>query len=471
MKLPFLRLWRSFSASYWFVPSLMAAFAIVLGAVMVWLDSGPAANLLDALGWYQQSKPEGAREVLSAIAASMITVAGVVFSITIVAISFAANQYGPRILTNFMSDRGNQITLGTFIGTFVYSIVVLRTIYSGDSEFVPQLAVMVAMLLALCSISVLIYFIHHVPESIHINTITAEIGRHLIQSIEKHFPACLGDPPEQSDDQKARFEKTAEAAFGSGGDFTKIEIDANGYLQALDHDELLSLACEHGLLISVERSPGHFLYRGRTVALASPADRVTEELADDIRSNWTLGSKRTATQDLLFLVDELVEIAARALSAGVNDPYTAKTCMDWLTAAAAELARRQPPSPYRLDEDGDLRVIAPTGSLRIHLERGFGRLRPYASSDANAAIHFVSRLRSLAGVVQSADQAQAVVTQVEQLFELASGELDGPSIDALENAVASAKAELAEALSRFYTASTVRAEAREARGSESQPSA
>ncbi|HUG44998.1 MAG TPA: DUF2254 domain-containing protein [Sphingomicrobium sp.] len=460
MKLPFLQLWQTFRASYWFVPSVMVVLSVILGAGMVWLDSGPAADWLDLIGWYQQSKPEGARQVLSAIAGSMITVAGVVFSITIVAISFAANQYGPRILTNFMSDRGNQITLGTFISTFVYSIVVLRTIQGGEEGFVPQLAVLVAMLLALCSIIVLIYFIHHVPRSIHINTITAEIGRHLIKSIEKHFPACLGDPPEQSDDHKARFQKAAQAAFGSGGDFTKIECDANGYLQALDHDELLSLACEHALLISVERSPGHFLYRGRTIALASPADRVTKEVADDIRSNWSVGSKRTATQDLLFLVDELVEVAARALSAGVNDPYTAKTCMDWLTAAAAELARRQPPSPYRLDDNGDLRVIAPIGSLRIHLERGFGRLRPYASRDANAAIHFVSRLRSLAGVVQSADQVEAVANQVEQLLELASGELEGPSLDALENAAAAAKAELVEARSRFDTASTVRTEAR-----------
>jgi uncharacterized membrane protein len=274
MKLPFLQLWRSFRASYWFVPSLMSILAIALGALMVWLDSGPADGLLDALGWYQQSKPEGAREVLSAIAASMITVAGVVFSITIVAISFAANQYGPRILTNFMSDRGNQITLGTFIATFVYSIVVLRTIYSGDSEFVPQLAVMVAMLLALCSIAVLIYFIHHVPESIHINTITAHVGRQLISSIDKRFPACFGDPPEHSDEQVEGFERAAQAAFGSGGNARPVECRANGYLQAIDEDNLLSVAREHDLVISIQLAPGQFVYEGRTVALAAPAERI-----------------------------------------------------------------------------------------------------------------------------------------------------------------------------------------------------
>ncbi|MDQ3479342.1 MAG: DUF2254 domain-containing protein, partial [Pseudomonadota bacterium] len=119
-------------ASYWLVPAIMALLAIALGAVTVWLDAGPAAGIMDGLGWYQKAKPDGAHQVLSTIAGSMITVAGVVFSITIVAIAYAASQYGPRILTNFMTDRGNQVTLGTFIGTFVYCLVVLRTIRGGD---------------------------------------------------------------------------------------------------------------------------------------------------------------------------------------------------------------------------------------------------------------------------------------------------------------------------------------------------
>lgn len=426
----------------------MAAFAIVLGAVMVWLDSGPASGLLDGLGWYQKSKPEGAREVLSAIAASMITVAGVVFSITIVAISFAANQYGPRILTNFMSDRGNQITLGTFIGTFVYSIVVLRTIYSGDSEFVPQLAVMVAMLLALCSIAVLIYFIHHVPESIHINTITGHVGRQLISSIGKRFPACFGDPPEHSKDQIEGFERAAEAAFGSGGDAKRIDCCANGYLQAIDDDHLLSVARDHDLVISIELAPGHFVYEGRTVALAAPADRVSDDVEKAVRASWAVGSSRTPDQDLLFLIDELVEIAARALSKGVNDPYTAITCADWLTAAAVELARRQPPSPYRLDDDGDLRVVAPTGTLDVHLERGFGHLRPYAAGDINVAVHLLSRIALIAGEARSDEHAEALSREAEALFELARRQHEGPSLEQLEEAMATTRAAILDARSR-----------------------
>ena len=445
MKLPSLQLWRSFRASYWFVPSIMVVLSIVLGAVVVWLDSGPADDLLDGLGWYQQSKPDGAREVLSTIAGSMITVAGVVFSITIVAISFAANQYGPRILTNFMSDRGNQITLGTFIATFVYSLVVLRTIYSGDEEFVPQLAVMVALLLALCSIIVLIYFIHHVPESIHINTITSRVGNQLIASIGKQFPACFGDPPEYTDEQLQGFARASEAAFGSGGRAKAIDCRSNGYLQAIDDDHLLSAARKHGLIISVKLSPGHFVTKGRTVALAAPAERVTEDAEKSIRRSWAVGASRTPDQDLLFLIDELVEIAARALSTGVNDPYTAMTCTDWLTSAAVELARRHPPAPYRLDDDGALRVVAPVATLDLHLERGFGRLRPYSARDINAASHFLSRLAIIADECGSGEQVGWVSEQAEALFELARRQHEGPSLQRLEREMASARAAIASA--------------------------
>ncbi len=443
MSFPLLQILRDFRASYWFLPSVMVVLAILLGAGMVWLDTGPASGLIEAIGWYQQSKPEGAREVLSAIAGSMITVAGVVFSITIVAISFAANQYGPRVLTNFMSDRGNQVTLGTFIATFVYAIVVLRTIQGGDSEFVPQLAIMVAMLLALCSIIVLIYFIHHVPESIHINTITAQVGRLLISSIEKQFPACLGDPPDQSDEQRKTFERKAELAFGDDGGVS-IECKKDGYLQALDDEQLIATACEHDLLIRLERMPGQFLFRGRSLARATPASRVTDEVAGELRGSWSVGSSRTPDQDLLFLIDELVEIAARALSTGVNDPYTAMTCTDWLTAAAAEMARRQPPSHYRLDKKGVLRVISPAGDFELHLDRGFGRLRPYAAADVNAGSHFLCCLASLAGQCRSTEQIDVLAAEAEALLSMARRGLGGPSLDRIEEQMNATRAALAD---------------------------
>lgn len=431
MRLPRLQAWQTVRSSYWFLPGVMAFGAIVLGAFMVWLDAGPVSGLLEPIGWYQQSKPEGARAVLSAIAASMITVAGVVFSITIVAISYAASQYGPRILTNFMSDRGNQVTLGTFIATFVYSVVVLRTIYSGDGGFVPQLAVLFAMVLALCSIAVLIYFIHHVPESIHVNHVIGHIGNQLISSIEKAFPACFGDPPEQDGETRKSLEEKAEELFGDGGSATEIGSKSSGYIQAMDDERLLETACNYDLVLRLLRRPGEFLYEGVAFAVAAPAEAVTADVERALRRTYSLGSRRTPFQDLLFLIDELVDVAARALSTGVNDPYTAATCVDWLTAGAAAMARREPQSPYRTDKHGNLRMVTQSVSFREHMERGFGRVRPYLAADINAAAHAARMIGTLAEQCKSPEQIDCVREELDALVSLAGEKLEPQLVERL----------------------------------------
>jgi uncharacterized membrane protein len=410
----------------------MLVVAIGLGAFMVWLDAGPASGVLDSFSWYQKSKPEGAREVLSTIAGSMITVAGVVFSITIVAISFAANQYGPRILTNFMSDRGNQVTLGTFVATFAYAVVVLRTIHGGDSNFVPQLAVLLALLMALWSIAVLIYFIHHVPESIHINGVTARIGRQLLSSIEKEFPACFANPPAEDRGDEERLDRLAGKMFGSGGHPAEIGADSDGYLQTIDDDLLLSIAKEHDIVIKLEKTPGHFLFKGEVVAVATPCASLDRAVAEKVQGSWNIGSKRTPDQDALFLVDELVEIAARALSTGVNDPHTANTCVDWLAAAAARMSDRQAPSRFRVDGAGNLRVVAPVPDFRLHVERGFGQLQTYVAGDVNAATHAMSALASLSPKCRSTEQRDVLAEQLDALTVLARSAHQGPSRERID---------------------------------------
>ncbi len=427
MKLTLFRLLQALHSSYWFVPTVMAVVAAVLGVLMVWVDARVGTSWLDGLGWYQKARPEGAREVLSTIAGSMITVAGVTFSITIVAIAYAAGQYGPRILSNFVSDRGNQVTLGTFIGTFVYSLIVLRTIHGGDSDFVPQLAVMVGLVLALCSIAVLIYFIHHVPQSIHINSVVATIGRQLVKAIGKRFPAGFGEAP---DPAAAR----AQAFPGADQRDSAAEICAcsEGYVQAIDEEALIELACKHDLVLWLERSAGDFLHQGRLMARAAPAASVSADVAETIRSSYSLGGQRTPEQDLMFLIDQLVEIAARALSPGVNIPYTATSCLDWLGAAAAEMARREPPSAWRADPQGRVRVHTPPLRFEEQIRRGFGRMRPYVATDSNAALHELRVLESTAESCMSSSQVAELASEAELLAELARTELEGPSLDLVE---------------------------------------
>jgi uncharacterized membrane protein len=421
-------------SSYWFVPSLMALGAVLLGAGMIWLDVRLGTNWIEGISWYQQIGVDGAREVLSTIAGSMITVAGVVFSVTIVALSYASGQYGPRVLTNFMSDRGNTVTLGTFIATFLYCLAILRTIHGGQNDFVPQLSVLVALLLAICSIAVLIYFIHHVPQTIHINHVVARIGEQLVADTRNRFPALIGDEPS----------KPQELPGGPAPPWTTVRSDMTGYVQAIEQDRLLHLASDRDLLLRLRYRPGDFVMAGRGLVDVSPPDRVDDALCHELRQCFTAGKKRTPESDLMFLVSELVEIAARALSPGVNDPMTAVTCLDWLGAGGTEFAQRRLPAAVRVDDDGRPRVIATPISFADVLDKGFGRLRHYAAADMIAGLHFLRVLGEVAAACRQESQLLLIGEHAERFTALAADELS----DADRRAVLDRAAELRQLLTR-----------------------
>ena len=416
------KLIASVRSSYWFVPSIMAFAAMLLGAVAVWIDARFELQWLNQLGWYQSATPAGAREVLSTVAGSMITVAGVVFSITIVALSYASSQYGPRVLTNFMSDRGNTVALGTLIATFVYCLIVLRTIHSGDDEFVPQLAVLIGLVLAICSIGVLIYFIHHVAQSIHINHVVAGIGRELLHGIDGRFPKRIGEPARGKGARPKRAVEPALPAEPAAG----VKATQRGYIQHVDENALMTAAEEHGLLIRIRCQPGDFVTCERTLIEAWPGKRVDVQMRDKLCEAFIIGDKRTPYGDLHFLINELVEISARALSTGVNDPMTAVTCIDWLGAMLEEIAGRELPDPARLGEDGEVRVIALPSEFATFVGTSFGQLRDYVGADRIACLH----LLTTAGRVGAAcDVAQRAVLYREaaKLVEVADLHLDPPS--------------------------------------------
>ncbi len=423
-----LKLLEDIRSSYWFVPAVMAFAALILGATMVYVDAQIGSDWLDALSWYQSNKPDGAQEVLSTIAGSSITVAGVVFSITIVSVSFAASQYGPRVLTNFMADRGNQVTLGTFIATFLYCLIVLRTIRSGDEgDFVPDLAIIVALLLALCSIAVLIFFIHHVPRSIHVNSVVAGIGRQLIGAMEQRFPEFIG----RGVAARHSGETTVPAGLRDdppqSQDAAPIRSRGTGYIEAIDDERLIELASRCKVILRLKYQPGDYIHADRTFALAWPPEQISDELLDGLQDTFAVGSRRTPLQDDRFLVDELVEIGTRALSPGVNDPFTAITCLDWLGAALSEAARRKLPSPYRFDEQNELRVIADPVTFAGYVNRALGQFQQYLATDKNACLHAFLTIERVADACVSAEQIAILTVEAEALRTAAAEALE-PSL-------------------------------------------
>ena len=389
--------------SYWFVPSLMAITAVVLSFVTTAIDSNLGAGWMEDISWLYANKPAGARAVLSTIAGSMITVAGVTFSMTILSISYTTSQIGPRLLKNFMRDTGNQITLGVFISTFLYCLMVLRTVRDGESQgldiemaaFVPHIAIIVGILMAIASVGVLIFFIHHIPESIHISNIVAGIGGDLNRRIEQQFPSRVGQPHEHESERK--IESHLPASFYDSA--REITANRTGYVEFVDADGLMQIAVENDLLIRMRFRAGDFITPGNVLMLASPDSNASDQIVDQMLATFVSGSQRTTKQNLRFVFNQLIEVAIRALSPGVNDPFTATNCMDWLQSALENLAQRELPDAYRYDKQQRLRIVAEPEQFADFVSLVFDQLRPYVSADRNAAIHM---MEMIAKVVLSA---------------------------------------------------------------------
>lgn len=420
--------WLSVNASYWFYPGLLSIIAVCLAFFTVWLDRNGASEWLNEVSWIHSSRPEGARTVLTVISGSMIAVAATVFSITIAAVAYASGNYGPRLLTNFMEDKGNQLSLGVFIATGVYALMVLRVVRGEDERaadltealatrlpgFTPQLSLLLATAFALGAIGVLVYFLHHIPDSIRINTVLKGIGRRLIDDIRYRFP-----------------EENGERDPGPRTAGVPIAAKATGYVQIIDFDTLDNIAREHEITIALQVRTGDFIHAGKPIVEVSGGE-PDDELVAAIRTCFSSGGTRTRTQDLEFLIDELVEIALRALSPGINDPFTAITSLHWLGAATAELAHRDlDRGPEQ--EDYSLRRIQPLGDDFEHfLRRGFGSIRASAAGSPLAAMAFIDALHSTSLVCNAHGRRHLLLAEGERLIAQVRTNLRGPSLDELE---------------------------------------
>lgn len=420
--------WISVNASYWFYPAIFSVLAAMLAFVTVAVDRAWASEYVSHVDWLSPARPDGARTTLTVIAGSMIGVASTVFSITIAAVAYASGNYGPRLLTNFMEDRGNQLSLGTFISTFVYSVMVLRVVRSEGEQamsvedavatiapgFVPQLSLLIATVLAGIAVGVLVYFLNHIPSSIRINIVLEGIGERLIDDLEDRFP----------DDDDCR--ETIPRPSGA-----PVVARRTGYVKLIDFATLDAIAEKADAVILLKVRTGDFLHPDMTVAEIA-GDTIDDVTVKRIVNCFALGGRRTPTQDLEFLIDELVEIALRALSPGINDPFTAITSMHWLGAATAEFARRDlSPGPEQ-DDYSQARVLPLADDFAHFLSRGFGGIRSSAAESPLAAINFLDCLFASATAASSQPRRNAIAHEGAQLLAQARIALSGPSLDDLE---------------------------------------
>jgi uncharacterized membrane protein len=421
--------WLSVKASYWFIPSLMTIAAFAVALLTIHLDRIWGSEWLLASGWVESSRPEGARSQLTVIAGAMIAISSTVFAITISAVAFASGNYGPRLLTNFMNDRGNQVSLGVFIATFVYNLTVLRVVRNpqdvpapGESAaqaaaFVPQLSMLVSSASVLLAVAVLVFFLHHVPASIRVNTVLGRVGRHLIGDIEKRYPR--------------RGTGTEPRPTAPGVPVSAASI---GYVEIIDFAALDAIAQEAGRTITLRIRTGDFIHPHLPIVDLS-GEAPDKAVKDRVRDCFSLGDSRTPTQDLEFLIDELVEIGMRALSPGVNDPFTAVTAIHWMGASLAKLADRDlSAGPEQEDYDVD-RVRPLPDDFRHYLRRSFGAFRASAASSPIGAQMTIEALAGVA-VAASPERRVALIEEARLLMAQAELELEGPALQEVRVAMA-----------------------------------
>jgi uncharacterized membrane protein len=420
--------WRreALRTTFWLVPTLLVVVAGLLFAVTFEIDLAAYHHHLSLPFWIRTGSADAGRQVLIAIAAAVITVVGVVFSITILALTLASQQFGPRMMRNFVRDVGNQVTLGVFVATFVYSVLALGSITSDPhGDFVPHLSITVAEALLLVDLAVLIYFIHHIAKSIQLPEVIAGIARDLMRAIDAEFPeepATLGSAGSAAGTGKS-VPELLRLIDERGG---VVPATASGYLQFVGYAQLVQIAARTDAVIRLDHRPGHFLVAGRRLATVWPRG-AAQQVGLELAKAHVIGPHRTLMQDPVFAIDQLVEIAIRALSPAVNDTFTALTCIDWLSAGLSRVSGRTLVEGVYRDGFGRVRLIESDPSYARMVNRAFDKVRQAARGMPAVIIRMMDALSNILEETRSSEQRRILIRQAEMIMLNAKESVSDPN--------------------------------------------
>ena len=386
MRIRLLQLRDILRDSFWFIPALMALAATALALWLVSIDRALGSEWVTNVEWIWSGGPDGARSLLATVAGSLMTVISIVFSLTITTLAQTSSHFGPRVLRNFTSHRGVQFTLGTFIATFVFCLLVLRTVRSvQESQFVPYIAVNVGVLLTLSSLAVLIYFIHHIAQSIQAERLIADAGREIVSTLPAQFP-----------EQKLSKAQSAEPSSEMWKQAQTLTREDIGYVQLFDTHKLVGEAEAAGALVRVHVRPGDFVCSGAPIMDVLSKAPLSTDSRERLVSCLQLSHRRTAMQDPIYSVQQLVEIAAHALSPGINEPFTALSCIDWLGAALVLASQRDVPPTQLFDAQGSLRALVRPVTFEELARTAFDQIRVYGASNTDVMLRLMELISTMA---------------------------------------------------------------------------
>lgn len=417
-------LWSELKVSFWFIPTLMILAAVASAVGFIILDSRYVYTPNGFVKYFFSGSVDSARSILSTISGAMIGVAGTIFSITLVVLALASSQLGSRLVRNFMYDRLNQIVLGTYVSTFIYCLIILNSIKAtGDTPFVPVLSVFAAMVAAIAGIILLIIFIHHVSVSIQSDKVISDISDSMSRSLQKLFPETIGGEEEKEKPDLESLKKKATAR-------TEIKCLKGGYLQSVDEKGLINIAEKYDSIIIIYYRPGAYLVKDMVLGEILCYKECKEDVLILINDDFIIGKVRTSLQDAEFSIHQMVEVASRALSPGVNDPYTAIACIDNLTSVMCYLARAGFPSPYRYGKEGGLRLIADNHTFAGMLNASFNSIRQYSEGNPSVLIRLLESLHTILKLTTKEEYRNEVIRHASMVIKAAertfkeSGDLD-----------------------------------------------
>ena len=412
MKMKLIKFWETLSVSFWFLPFIIISIGIGLAFLFVNLDAQYNIEFSGFMGLFTSGEAEGARAVLSAIASSMMTIAGIIFSITIVTLVLASSQMGPRVLRNFIKSKLNQVVLGSYVASFIYCLLVLRVVTGIEEKaFIPTISLSFAMAQAIANILLLIFFINHVSTSIQADNVIADLSQELDHKIRILFPEEIGKEIKE-------FESNKRLTDIDEGNYPLKEIlpsRKSNYLESIEQEKILEIAISEDLILKFDYRPGHYIIEGCNFIEVFSKHPLKEKTRESIYSCFNFARRRSPTQDAEFVISQIVEVAVRALSPALNDPFTVITCVDKLGAAVCNLLAKDFPSTRRLDDQGNLRIIANAPTFEGMVDAAFNQIRQYGKASADILIRLMETFAAIAEKARLEEQKDVVFKHAEMV--------------------------------------------------------
>ena len=373
----FLTLWDTVRSSLWALPLAMACAA----GVLAYAALNTSLDIQGGAAWFLYSgTAKQAPQFLSDLMSSMITMATLAISITMVVLTLAAQQLGPRIINSFMRDIRTQAALGLFVSTVVYLLLVLRSTF-GKNDEVSNLAVTVGTVLVFVSLATLLLFVHHLARSIIADKAVARVGAQLDSDIARLLP-------KETDKGDAELPEIKAAG-------APVTLSKGGYVQAIGFEQIVNAAAEAGAKVVLELRTGQHVIAGTILGHVSPKKAANEKLSKAIDGAFLVGAERSSVQDLEYSVHQLVEIAVRALSPGINDPYTALAALDRLTLSLADVMKRGRAKTVWRDDLGTLRLVAQTSTFDGITDAAFHQIRQNGAGSPAILIRMAENIGQL----------------------------------------------------------------------------